>query len=350
MGGSIFFGTFGAGSENFQSLVSKNEFSFVDHFVIGPGELPFSYLLDGNLSDERVIYSCSVSNSPIAIEDIPMPDFSDFDMNIYPSIGIEGSRGCPFSCEFCIESNQWGPYANKSGGDLADEILTYSNRYQKSKFFLCDSVTNAYIDDLSSNLIKKRSDIYFDAFLRSDKSVLTKNVSNWAKAGLGCVRTGIESGSSRVLKLMNKKITSKISEDCLRLIADNGIRPLTFWVIGFPGETTDDFQETLEYIRRNKTWIYEIEAHPFVTFETDQPSSTTHRIKKCYPEEVTNITKLQLWETVAEPSPGERYKRLVEVELTAKECGIPTINTLADFAKAEKRWKDLHSNAINIFR
>ncbi len=63
---------------------------------------------------------------------------------------------------------------------------------------------------------------------------------------------GVESGSPRVLALMNKPYAAETAERVLRETHEAGIATIGNFMFGFPGEREEDFQMTLDFVRRNK--------------------------------------------------------------------------------------------------
>src|SRR5262249_1298085 len=108
MGGGVFADDLALGSDNLQTLIDES--SYIDHLILGEGEMLFLRLLQGELSDKRVISIANVTSSKLEMNSLPGPDFSDFDPDGYYHLSIEGARSCPFQCSFCSETIQWGTY------------------------------------------------------------------------------------------------------------------------------------------------------------------------------------------------------------------------------------------------
>jgi hypothetical protein len=68
----------------------------------------------------------------------------------------------------------------------------------------------------------------------------------------------MESGSDRTLKRMNKFYTSEDAEKVIKATHEAGIQAAINIIVGFPGETQEDFRQTLSFIKRNKDYISEI--------------------------------------------------------------------------------------------
>ena len=349
MGGGVFADDLALGTENLGTLI--NEYAYVDKVIIGEGELLFERLLEGDFGDKRVISLTDVSNQTLPVNESVTPDFSDFELEGYYHLIIEGSRSCPFQCKFCSERIQWGPYRKKDPKYLARQLMELKNKYERKTFFMGDSIINFYVDELARELLHQNAEIFFDGYLRAEPHVMDRtNTALWAQAGLYRVRMGMESASPHVLKLMDKRITPENMRECVRSLAEAGVRPTTYWVVGFPGETEEDFCQTLEFIRENHEYIYEVEAHPYYYYPTGQRISSNFEYTSLYPDEVNRLIRFKNYD-IANPNPTkeERFERLKRVSDLCNELGIINIYSLTDLFMAEDRWLSLHPEAHEIY-
>lgn len=349
MGGGIFADDLALGSDNLQTLVE--EYPYVDHMVLGEGEVLFHKLVEGELAHKRVITISDVNAGGLDMKDVPSPDFSDFDLGSYYHLTIEGARSCPFQCSFCSETIQWGKYRKKPMGDFAEQVVGLAERFGNKSFFMGDSLMNPYIAEFSQELLSRGAPVAYDGYLRADKPVTHRGrVKQWARSGLYRVRLGIESASARVLDMMDKMTTPGVISDVFKSLASAGVRPTTYWIVGFPGETEEDFRETLDFIRENHRYIYELEAHPYYYYPYGQIGSRLYKCESLYPEEVTRVIKFKVWDIVdGSPTREERYDRLRRISQLASELGLPNIYTMAERYAAEDRWHSMYPLATEIF-
>jgi radical SAM superfamily enzyme YgiQ (UPF0313 family) len=349
MGGGAFADDLALGSDNLEILL--RDYPFIDHVVLGEGEMLFLQLLNGSLAHKRLISLADLKGATLDMKDVPVPDFSDLDLENYYHLTIEGARSCPFQCSFCSETIQWGEYRKKPFELLAEQVVGLSRQYGIREFFMGDSLMNPYLIPFASELLKRNANVLYDGYLRADRPVThKKHVSAWAASGLFRVRLGIESAAPNVLKSMDKKTTPEVIAQVLKTLAAAGIRTTTYWIVGFPGETEADFQETCEFIRQNHKYIYELEAHPYYYYPYGQVGSRLYQCKELYPEQVTNLTHFKVWEVVdANPNRDVRYQRLKRICALASELGIPNIYTMAERYAAEDRWRNLHPAAIEVY-
>jgi Radical SAM superfamily/Condensation domain len=350
MGGGVFVDDLALGSDNLNTLLE--EYPFVDHLILGEGEPLMLKLLQGELSHKRVISVADVGGKTLNIKDVPVPNFSDFNMSDYYQLSIEGARSCPFQCQFCSETIQWGEYRKKPIEQFVEQVIYLVQKYNNNQFFMGDSLMNPYITGFARELLKRDARIVYDGYLRADKPVTGRDrVMEWARSGLYRVRLGIESGSMRVLELMNKMATPQVISEALKSLAQAGIRTTTYWIVGFPGETEDDFQDTLQFIREHHRFIYELEAHPYEYFPYGQIGSRLYRSTSRYSQEVTDVIKFKSWDVAdTNVSASEKYERLRRISGLARELGLPNIYTMAERYEAEERWQQLYPLASDVFQ
>src|SRR5262245_56342582 len=297
MGGGVFADDLALGSDNLTTLVE--EYPYVDHVVLGEGEMLLLKLLDGDLGHKRVVSLSDLQGKGLEMKDVPTPDFTDLNFNNYYHLTIEGARSCPFQCSFCSETIQWGQYRKKPIKVFVDQVMELAERHNNNSFFMGDSLMNPYIQDFAKELINRNAKIFYDGYLRADKPVTSRDRTKfWARSGLFRVRLGIESASARVLSAMDKMTTPKVISDVLKSLVSAGIRATTYWIVGFPGETEEDFQETLDFIEEHHRYIYELEAHPYYYYPYGQIGSRLYQCYSLYPEEVTDVTKFKVWEII----------------------------------------------------
>jgi radical SAM superfamily enzyme YgiQ (UPF0313 family) len=340
MGGGLYASDFAYGSENFRMLVDS--YQYIDYFAVGEGEGVFQKLLDGQKFEARVLTTAHGGPKPVNLDTEPLPDLSDFGKD-YLYLPVEGSRGCPFVCEFCSEVVYWGRFRKKSISVLVDQMVALSQRYGSRSFFLVDSLINPFFDDLASALIDRKLQFSFDGYCRADKRLHEDMCQTWARAGLSRARLGCESAAPAVLARMNKKTTPQIMAESLRNLARAGVRTTTYWVVGFPQETESDFNETLEFIRENHEYIYELEGHPCEQYEKGQVSEGKNLLRSVYSDETIALTRLKVWNLVGEPSNEVRHDRLRRLVKLAGELQLPNIYQMRDWYEAEKRWKRLRA-------
>jgi MoaA/NifB/PqqE/SkfB family radical SAM enzyme len=348
LGGTIFAGELPIDSPDFQLLMEKTP--YIDKVIVGEGEVLLLRLLQGELPESRRVFTAAdIQYQSVDIGSKALPDFSDFDLPHYPYMAAYASRSCPHQCRFCNVAAFFGEYRHKSVRQTVADLIELQQRYGYQLYFMTDSLLNPIMDELAGELIARGLSIYMDTYMRVSKKVADiDRTILWRRAGLYRVRMGIETGSPRMLDLMGKNITVGQSRAALAALAAAGIKTTAYFVIGFPGETEADFQETLDFVAEMKSDIWEVECNPFYYYYTGQPNADQWAAKRrlLYPESARQLLISQTWVLDCEPRRPERFRRLFRFTEHCRQLGIPNPYSSMEIYQADERWKSLHANAV----
>ncbi len=190
----------------------------------------------------------------------PFSDFNDFKLEKYSEnrLPFIGSEGCVRKCSFCDEFQYQKKFLSRDGKNTAEEIKHHVLKHNKIIFEQNDLECNGNLKELEKfcdEIIKNKLNIqwFSNAIIRND---MNKNLLKKMKLS-GCVylRYGLESGSNRILKRMKKGFTKEIASRVLQDTFESGIQTHINIIVGFPGETEKDFNETLFFLKQNKKHI-----------------------------------------------------------------------------------------------
>ncbi|HLP44509.1 MAG TPA: radical SAM protein [Candidatus Kapabacteria bacterium] len=353
MGGGIFADQLATGSPNFNFFLESTP--YIDKVIVGEGELLFLKLLKNEFpAAQKVLTRSDINSTYLDITTVDIPDFSDFGLEYYSESAAYTSRSCPFQCGFCAETVNWGKYRRKPAVQVVKEMNRLYEQYGSQLFLLTDSLLNPIIDELANELIASPQALYWDGYIRADKETcdLEKTIL-WRRGGLYRARLGIESGSEHVLKLMDKRLTPPQIKAALFGLSQAGIKTSTYWVIGYPGETEADFQDTLNILSELKDYIYEAECNPFRYYLAGQVNSGTwsenNKSLLLFPAWAKDLLIMQTWVLAGDglgPSRDEIYARMQRFVLHCEKLGIPNPYSWQDIYKADERWRKLHANAV----
>ena len=351
MGGGVFADQMAMGTPNLDFFLEKTV-GYIDKIFIGEGEILLLKLLRGDLpGGQRVYRANDIDWEMLAINSVNIPDFSDFDTRLYPYLGAYSSRSCPFQCSFCSETIQWGPYRKKSSEQIVKELFELYQKYNYQLFFMSDSLLNPVITDIAEEFLKNSQSIYWDACIRIDRNACDpRRTILWRRGGFYRARIGIESGSQRLLNLMDKRIYVEEIKEALASLAFAGIKTSTLWIVGHPEETEEDFQQTLDLIEELKDFIYDVEGTPF-WYHLDGQVNSSQWLKQykralLYPENAREMLISQTWIVDCEPHREEIYRRLNRLVKHLHRLGIPNPYTMQEILQADMRWQKLHKNAV----
>ncbi len=350
MGGGIFSGEMAIDSPNFNYFI--NHTPHIDCIIMGEGEQLFLHYLQGKFPEgKKVVTLDDISGSTLNLDTMPVPDFSDFDLRYYPNLPSYSSRSCPFNCSFCSEAVLWGKYRRKKASQVVRELDELSTRYGRQLFLLSDSLLNPIVTDLAKECIASGIYPYWDGYLRADKAVCDpENALLWRQGGFYRARLGLESGSVNILEAMDKRITPEQIRSAVATLADAGIKTTTYWIVGYPGETEEDFQATLDLIEEMKDNIYEADCNPFEYYLSGQKSSDqwseAYSHSLLYPAWAEDMLMIQTWTLDCKPDREEVSRRLNRFSQHCRRLNIPNPYSKYDIYLADQRWKKLHQNAV----
>jgi anaerobic magnesium-protoporphyrin IX monomethyl ester cyclase len=253
--------------------IAPNETLFefrCDHVIEGEGEYAFRDLLRLKRNPENTIAKPIIHAGYIQdIDALPLPARHIFPRDhVVDCTGIHGqekgegattmitSRGCPFDCNFCTRIPQTRKVRLHSPDRMIAEMNHVMDEYPVSHFRFVDdmfAVRKDRVMKFCEGILGDHlnHDATWICITRAD-SLDKELVRNMKKAGCTEIHIGVESGSNRVLELMNKKTTVDVLEKGVKMIKDAGIRAKTYIMYGFEGETDADRAKTIAFVKRAK--------------------------------------------------------------------------------------------------
>jgi radical SAM superfamily enzyme YgiQ (UPF0313 family) len=350
VGGGSFSDQLIPGTPNFDLFLKETK-DYLDKIVIGEGRIIIDKWLRGELTEDQRVYTKEdIGGETVDIStDVDVPDLSDMDISNYIFMAATGSRSCPYECSFCNVKIYWGKHEIKNVKQTVGEMIDLYERYGNQLFFMYDALLNSFITDFSREIIDSEVPLYYVGYLKASKAACNvENAMLWRRGGFYRARMGVESGSQRMLDIIKKKITPQVIKETIINLAYAGIKTTTYWIIGHPGETEKDFQQTLDIVEELRNDIWEAECNPFNYFYTGQQNASEWSDKRMllYPEYAKDMLISQTWTLDIEPRREEVYRRMNRFVQHCKKLGIPNPYSIQDIYKADERWKKLHKNAV----
>ncbi len=190
--------------------------------------------------------------------DMPFPAWDLLPLDRYrlplvtqPYLLVETSRGCPYSCDFCVV-----PYFNghkfreRSARRLVDDIERGHREYGIDYFYLWgDTVTlNAKsFSEFCDELIARRLGVKWLANARADNLQDPAFVARLRKAGCWMLSMGVESASDDTRRDMLKRLERQKIAVAFRNLRHAGIKSFGFFIYGYPGDTVESMERTTDY-------------------------------------------------------------------------------------------------------
>jgi len=251
-------------------------FSEVDFVVIGEGDYTFPALIrwleKGDDTDPSDIKGIAFrkkgkavnTGDPEPIEDLdglPVPaKYFDYQH-------VSSTRGCPWKCSFCGSPGFWGQSVRFRSPEHFVEELEILYRKGITFFYVSDDTFTLKKDrviEICKRIIEKAMQIAWYAISRVN--CIDEEILSWMrKAGCVQISYGVESGSEKIRKLLNKRIETDQVKKAFRLTTDYGILSRAYFIYGSPGETWETIGETIALIHDIKplsTIFYILDLFP----------------------------------------------------------------------------------------
>ncbi len=258
-----------------------DECSEVDAIFRGYAELAFLDFVNGKTPEEidgitlrkpginSKYYSKSIAKLPRNLDDLPFPARHLLDMDYYthpnsaavPGLHVEpvtfiSSRGCPSRCRFCGADRVTKTVRAHSPEYVIREIEHNLANYRISCVVFADHIflaKRSRVMAFCDLMIQKGLHKIVSWTANSRVDTISRDVLDYMKeAGCVWVCYGFESGSQRMLELMNKKTAVEDNLNAARVTREAGILFNASMIAGLPGETEDDFLQSIKFIEETK--------------------------------------------------------------------------------------------------
>lgn len=169
----------------------------------------------------------------------------------YFSINIATTRGCPYKCNWCAKPIFGNSYHMRSPENVVKEIIYLKQRFAMDHIWFCDDIfglKRSWVSEFAHFVQATDVKTAFKIQSRADLLVQEQYVADLAAAGCKEVWLGAESGSQKILDAMDKGITVDQIKTARDQLQDHDIRAAFFIQYGYPGETMEDINQTLQLI------------------------------------------------------------------------------------------------------
>jgi anaerobic magnesium-protoporphyrin IX monomethyl ester cyclase len=166
------------------------------------------------------------------------------------------SRGCPFNCSFCSSSAFWQKTRLFSAEYVVEEIEQLMLRYpsithlpvQDDLFIANKGRFLKIIEMLEARKITSQLSFSFSVRANLIDDDMCQKLT---RLKIVSVSFGAESGSDRILRLMNKNVTAAQNQNALNLLHQYKINAICSFIVGWPTEIEEDVKLTFEFIKKN---------------------------------------------------------------------------------------------------
>lgn len=201
------------------------------------------------------------------LDEIPLFDYSSYNVKISDAkpFGIEVGRGCPFHCTFCSTSVFWNrKYRLKSPERIVREVQTLHRQYGVTYFsFIHDMFTmnREHVLKVCRLLDEMDLHIHWKCSARVD-CIDRHMIDIMCHSGMKHIFFGIESGSPRMQKLINKNLDLQKAIEIIAYAKKQNVRVTVSFIYGFPEENEADVSATIRMIYELvNQGIFDIQVH-----------------------------------------------------------------------------------------
>lgn len=257
----------------------------IDYFVVGDAEQTVAEILKACRDEKAPLQFPGVvaaKSSPVKVnpaqpldlEKIACPTYEEFDISAYKrrSLAVKWSRGCIENCLFCIRPVSERGYRVRSATRIIDELHYHITKYGIRNFVVTDPAVNGrpeHLENICDAIIKASLNISWSAKAVPLPSLTRGLLAKMLAAGCHTLIFCTVSGSNDILSTMGRSIKTKTAEEVMRRAHASGIKVAVNLIVGFPGEYRRQFEETLEFLRRN--------PHPFIQHLYDTSTLRVHK-------------------------------------------------------------------------
>lgn len=254
------------------------EHELVDYVLCGSGQTAFRSLVEKldqrqSLDDFPGLYfhkngkTRTPAQKRAVIKELTEYDFDLLDIAQYikpdkiiadRTLNYISSQGCPYGCGFCYENIYGRKYHTLGSGLVERDLAIYAKNYNvhgikfyDADFFINFERSSSIIQSLKAYGLAWAASIHPRDILCQQHGARNRLLEELAGSSCKRLLMGMESGNDRILQeVIKKKASTKDYLQIARIIGDYEIVGSYAFMIGFPGETRREYEDTCELIER----------------------------------------------------------------------------------------------------
>jgi radical SAM superfamily enzyme YgiQ (UPF0313 family) len=327
------------------AVTGEGEYAMLDIVQAFEGKKKLNQVLGIAYREDGVI----VVNQPRPLienlDELPYPAYDLVDMEQYlnpPKIGYRSfqdraismitSRGCPFNCCFCAVHLHMGKRFRAHSANYVLKHIEYvvEKFGVKNVFFEDDNLTLdiSRFEAICDGLIARKIRIGWETPNGVRADCLNLNLLKKMKqSGCQSVFVGVESGDQQILNnVICKSLDLNRVVEFAKNARDIGLKTGAFYIIGFPGETKENMQKTVDFALQLKR-DYDVGMHLFMA----TPSYGTRLYQECKVEGY--IAHNLSWNAFAEARQPKGMPLITTSEFTPEEVKEIAVKALAKYKK-----------------
>jgi anaerobic magnesium-protoporphyrin IX monomethyl ester cyclase len=247
-----------------------------DFLIIGEGEESMLELTQGLLSKQqkfthidgiaflnpkKEVQQTAARKRFKDVDELPWPNRKKIDVQRYldtwkhfhgkSSLSVSTQRGCPYTCRWCSTAVYGQSYRRRSPKNVVDELETLYSTYQPDSIWFVDdvfTVSHKWLETFTEEIKNRKLKLHYECISRADR--MNETVIQQLKAS-GCIRIwiGAESGSQKIIDAMDRRVDVAQVQEMIQLCKQHGMEAGTFIMLGYPGETQTDINDTILHLK-----------------------------------------------------------------------------------------------------
>ncbi|MGD2088764.1 MAG: radical SAM protein [Candidatus Aminicenantes bacterium] len=247
---------------------------WVDFVVKGEGETSYQRILCGEISQKMIV--SDPDKRGLNLDRLSPPDYSDLDLSKYQYISILGSRNCSHrKCIFCQENSFWNQFRWATPRKIISDIKYLLEKHQQNKFDFVELGMEKYGAELAEEIKNSALNIQWMAAMRGENGT-SEVIPRLKDAGCESLIFGYETGSPRLLAMINKNITLQSLLQSLKAAKDIGLKTKLSCITGLPSENETDFLQTLQFLETHCHLIDMVSVQSFKLLVNCPIAQTLH--------------------------------------------------------------------------
>jgi radical SAM superfamily enzyme YgiQ (UPF0313 family) len=200
-----------------------------------------------------------------------LPDFDSLPLGRYlapyPVLPLLTAHGCYHGdCAFCnVGYGRAGHFRPLKSAQVVEQMLALQRKYGVRHIFFADeAMTPRSMREMSALLTAQGSPLHWCGCMRFEKAITADLLAQMSAAGCRMILFGLETASERMIELMDKGTQRETMGRVLKESAAAGIWNHTFFFFGFPTETLEDAQDTVNFVYAHGDAIHSASPGEFV--------------------------------------------------------------------------------------
>jgi radical SAM PhpK family P-methyltransferase len=178
--------------------------------------------------------------------------------NLGATLQTRTALSCPFRCTFCDYPVRAGKWVPQEISEVEKELQQIQARSNVTNLVFIDDTFNVPVDrfkEILRMMIRNQFTFRWYSYLRCN--IMDEELCDlMSRSNCGGVFLGIESGDAGVLKIMKKAVRPEQYLTGMKLLNDSGIMTFASLIVGFPGETEQSVQNTIELLQEARPTFF----------------------------------------------------------------------------------------------